>query len=291
MAGVPGLTEASPATPHTFSRVRSEYNGRNACSWIGGRGFVWVDPTFSHSGRGAVSSPPGAGLDIEAEGSVCRDGLVVGGEAVNNVGPGVVADSGDGGYTTFRRFVAWAGASWAVFARKPQLVFEDCTLLGQTTVFSASRPEDGTRLLRCHLEDRDHPTYGATYGPVYRSGMTLNAPNAYYFEADGCEIVGRVNKPIYLLTAPGRERAARLRDTRLVVMNASLPPGDFQVFLSNVVLTRVRVVDALTGPAPRPGYYVEAGAGNVIEGGVVVPATVRYGNPVSGAVGELRRSR
>jgi hypothetical protein len=188
-----------------------------------------------------------------------------------------VADSGDGGYTTFRRFVAWAGASWAVFARKPQLVFEDCTLLGQTTVFSASRPEDGTRLLRCHLEDRDHPTHGA----VYRSGVTLNAPNAHHFEAVGCEIVGRVNKPIYLLAAPGRERAARLRDTRVVVMNATLPPGDFQVYLSNVVLTRVRVVDALTGPAPRPGYYVEAGAGNIIEGGVVVPATVRYGNAVS----------
>lgn len=287
MAGVPGLTEASPPTPHTFTSVRSEHNGRNACSWIGGRGFTWMNPTFSHSGRGAVRSSPGAGLDIEAEGSVCRDGLVVGGEAVNNAGPGVVADSGDGGYTTFRRLTVWAGASWAVFARKPRLVFEDCTLFGQTTVCSAARPEDGTRLVRCHLEDRDHPTYGA----VYRSGMTLDAPNAYYFEADGCEIVGRVNKPIYLLAAPDRARAARLRDTRLVVMNATLPPGDFQVYLSNVVLTRVRVVDALTGPAPRPGYYVETGMGNVVEGGVVVPATVRYGNAVSGAVGELRRTR
>jgi hypothetical protein len=72
-------------------------------SWTGGNGLTAIDCQFNHTGRGALSSSPAAGIDIEAEDGVVRNGLFINCEVINNVGPGMGADSGDSADITFQR--------------------------------------------------------------------------------------------------------------------------------------------------------------------------------------------
>jgi hypothetical protein len=66
-------TEA-PA-PHVLINITSEYNARQGLSWVGGKGLTVTNSKFNHTGRATFMSAPGAGVDIEAEESVCRDGM------------------------------------------------------------------------------------------------------------------------------------------------------------------------------------------------------------------------
>jgi len=141
------LTAEDPSTPHTLVNINSEYNSRQGLSWVGGRGLTAINCKFNHTGRAAFGSPPGAGLDIEAELSVCRDGLFVNCEFINNVGCGLVADSGDGGYTKFINCTFWGTTNWSIWANKPGLKFEDCTIHG-AVVHSPRRGRSQRRFRR-----------------------------------------------------------------------------------------------------------------------------------------------
>ena len=81
MIGWTGLKESDPATPHTLTNCAFEYNGRQGLSWVGGRNLKAYRCKFNHTGRALVGgavlhSAPTAGMDIEAEESVCRDGYL-----------------------------------------------------------------------------------------------------------------------------------------------------------------------------------------------------------------------
>lgn len=68
--------------------VRCERNARQPLSWVGGIGVCAEASSLSSNGRGRFMSPPGAGLDIEAEESVCRGGRFVNCRFVDNAGRG-----------------------------------------------------------------------------------------------------------------------------------------------------------------------------------------------------------
>ena len=77
-----------------LSRVRSEYNGRQGCSIVGGRGYDFADCQFNHSGRAGIESAPGAGVDIEGENKRVSDLTFTDCEFVDNRGVGLLADEG-----------------------------------------------------------------------------------------------------------------------------------------------------------------------------------------------------
>jgi hypothetical protein len=52
-----------------LENVRSEYNGRQGCSVVGGRSYGFVSCRFNHTGEAWITSSPGAGVDIETEGT------------------------------------------------------------------------------------------------------------------------------------------------------------------------------------------------------------------------------
>ena len=121
--GYAGLKENDPATPHTLTDCVFEYNGRQGLSWVGGRGLKALRCKFNHTGRAVnggalLASAPGAGLDIEAEDSVTRDGYFEVCEFIDNAGVGAVADSGDGGYTKFKNCTFWGTTSWSIWSRR-----------------------------------------------------------------------------------------------------------------------------------------------------------------------------
>jgi len=91
-----------------LEKVNSEYNGRQGLSWTGGTDLTVRDSKFNHTGRGALSSSPMAGVDVEPNaGLSCRAGLFERCEFIDNYGPGVLIGSGDGGYTRFSECQIW----------------------------------------------------------------------------------------------------------------------------------------------------------------------------------------
>jgi len=169
MIGWMGLKESDPATPHTLTDCTFDYNGRQGLSWVGGRGLTAIRCKFDHTGRVRVgtetlASAPGAGVDIEAEESVCRDGYFEDCAFVDNVGCGMVADSGDGGYAHFLRCTFWGTTNWSAWSAKPGLKYRDCNFYG-SAVHTFGSPDSGlaTTFIHCRFEDKPW-TDGRVYG-------------------------------------------------------------------------------------------------------------------------------
>lgn len=169
MIGWTGLKETDPATPHTLTDCTFDFNGRQGLSWVGGRGLQAIRCKFDHTGRVQVgtvtlASAPGAGVDIEAEESVCRDGYFQDCEFVDNAGCGMVADSGDGGYAHFLRCTFWGTTDWSAWSAKPGLKYRDCRFYGSAVhTFGSPDPALATSFIGCRFEDKPW-TDGRVYG-------------------------------------------------------------------------------------------------------------------------------
>jgi hypothetical protein len=177
--------------PHKLLRVISEYNGRQALSWIGGWGLEATDCKFNHTGRAIndgggrdvglpLRSAPAAGLDIEPNAGTVeksRDGLFTRCEFVDNAGVGMLADVGDGGYSTFVDCTFWGTTHFSIWAKRPGLRFINSRIYG-----TAVHPNDG------HTDDSAAPNAalatsfeGCTFedkpwidGKVRREGSLFN---------------------------------------------------------------------------------------------------------------------
>jgi len=111
--------------------VRAEHNGRQGCSLVGGRGYAFERCRFSHTGRAGLASAPGAGVDIEAEGGKRnRDHSFTDCAFVDNVGSGLVADSGPSEGATFRGCTFVGTTNWSAWPNKPRFQFHDCRFVG-----------------------------------------------------------------------------------------------------------------------------------------------------------------
>ena len=194
LLGWTGLKETDAPTPHTLINVVSEYNARQGLSWVGGRGLRVYRSKFNHTARGAFGSAPRAGLDIEAEDSICRDGYFEDCEFINNVGPAMVADSGDGGYTRFVRCVFWGVSNWSTWSRKPGLVYEDCKIYGTAVHgYGSTNALLATRYVRCHFEDKDYGTNG-----VYRVNSVIEcALSGNNITYEDCTIIANKTRSIW----------------------------------------------------------------------------------------------
>jgi hypothetical protein len=269
LIGFRGLTERDAPRPHSLTRVRSEYNARQGLSWVGGIGLTATDCKFSHTGKGRFSSAPGAGVDIEAEESVCRNGRFVRCEMVNNTGGGMVADSGNGGYSAFEQCVFWGTTSWSVFPRRPGLRFTDCRFHGSIpNPFGSPNPALAVQFVRCHFEDREHPSHG-----VYRSTALVEADGDNIL-FDGCTLVANRVKGVYIDGAGTREI---LRDTRITHRHAGVPDGDFQSLVRGASLQNVRFADETRAPAATR-WYISVDRVRVGPGVEVVGPNTRWGH-------------
>ncbi|HEX8401784.1 MAG TPA: hypothetical protein VF628_08795 [Allosphingosinicella sp.] len=157
-----------PAPVRRIIGFRSEYNGRQGCSMTGGRGYQFQDCKFSHTGRSrsGVLSPPGAGLDLEAEnGKINRDFTFINCEFVDNGGCGLVADTGDSEGALFRGCTFVGTTAWAAWPNKPRFRFDDCLFVGASVrAFGDPDPDRAAQFHNCRF--RDDPGLSPT-GKVY----------------------------------------------------------------------------------------------------------------------------
>ena len=154
--------------PRLISGVRSEYNGRQGCSIVGGRGYVFENCRFNHTGRANIASAPGAGVDIEAEGGkLNRDHVFTNCEFSDNHGPGMVADTGDSEGATFSRCTFIGTTGWSAWPNKPRFRFNDCNFVGAIVrAFGDANPARAAQFHRCTFRDdpRLSPTGKVGFG-------------------------------------------------------------------------------------------------------------------------------
>lgn len=174
---IDGIDGELPQRPQRkVANLRSEHNGRQGCSIVGGRGYVFENCRFSHTGRAGLASMPGAGLDIEAEGGkVNRDFSFIDCTFSDNVGCGLVADTGDSEGARFLRCTFIGTTSWSVWPAKPRFRFDRCTFAGaMAQVYGNDDPDRAAQFHDCTLTD--DPSLSPT-GQLY-GGTNTDRPLA-----------------------------------------------------------------------------------------------------------------
>jgi len=156
-----------------ISRLICRNNGRQGASVVGGRGYYFEDCEFSRTGRSVISSPPGAGVDLEAEGrKTIRDITFVRCKFVDNTGAGLVADSGDVEDARFSECLFVGTTSWSAWPSRPGFVFEGCTFAGSLVhAFPSHSPARAAKFLRCRFTD---DSWLSPTGHLYIGGSAGN---------------------------------------------------------------------------------------------------------------------
>ncbi len=131
-----------------------EYNGRQGLSWVGGNDLTVTQSGFNHTGKGKFYSPPGAGVDIEAEVGTVANGKFVDCEFINNTGCGLVADSGPSSDCLFVNCKFWGVTNWSIWAKKPSFTFDHCKIYGSIVHgHDAKNDLEAMKFLNCVFED------------------------------------------------------------------------------------------------------------------------------------------
>ncbi|HEU0044527.1 hypothetical protein [Sphingomonas sp.] len=164
---IDGLAQPPTGTRRLAEEVRCEQNGRQGCSIIGGRGWRFERCTFAQTGRGRISSPPAAGVDIEAEGAKTnRDHAFTDCAFIDNAGCGLVADNGDSADLSFTRCRFVGTTAPSIWPNRPGMRFEDCQIVGTAVAcFGDSSGARAARFTGCLFTD--DPALSPT-GKVYR---------------------------------------------------------------------------------------------------------------------------
>ena len=176
--GDPNRTERSH-----LSRLVSRYNARQGLSLTAGRGYDFEDCEFSHTGRSIISSAPGAGVDIEAEDKTIRDLRFTRCRFVDNIGAGLVADSGNSQDVQFNDCTFVGTTTWSAWPLKPFFRFKGCTFVGAVVHPFPDKqdPARATKFVDCRFTDevKLSPT-----GKVYEGGDGSAGPIVNIAESD-----------------------------------------------------------------------------------------------------------
>lgn len=184
-AMIDGLSRRSARSRITRLVCRS--NGRQGMSIVGGNGYDFADCEFSRTGRSVISSAPGAGVDIEAEGGkIIRDLSFTRCKFLDNAGPGLIADTGDSAQARFTDCQFVGSTSWSAWPNKPGLIFERCTFAG-TLVHAFTGPSGATRFNQCRFtDDSSLSQTGRLYFGGPTSGAVVNLSESDEVLFDEC---------------------------------------------------------------------------------------------------------
>lgn len=144
--------------------VRSELNGRQGMSLVGGKGLTFKNCAFQFTGKNSKVDPnalhpflsaPAEGVDIEPSGGkIVRDIEFENCRFVCCWQGSMAADQGDAKNVFFKRCTFIADLSFAVWPKKPRFKFEDCKIVGQVVnPWPSSNPADATQFVRCNFYD------------------------------------------------------------------------------------------------------------------------------------------
>jgi hypothetical protein len=147
-----------------ISNSQFEYNCRQGLSWVGGNYLAAKNCSFNHSGKSAYFSPPGAGVDIEAEVSTISNGVFDNCQFINNSGCGMLTGGGVASNCRFTNCTFWGTTNWSVWVTAPSFSFIGCKIYGSIVHgYNSPSNTDATRFINCYFEDKPYneiPCYG-----------------------------------------------------------------------------------------------------------------------------------
>lgn len=197
------LTAKSPRYPITLRNVICDRNGRQGLSWVGGTQLTAIGCRFTRTGRGRLQSAPGAGVDIEAEESVCRNGRFVDCTFSDNVGVGFLASTGDVADIHVERCRMIGTTSWSSWSYKPRIRFYDCLFVGSiVNAFPSPDAAQATQFHRCRFTD--NPKLSPT-GKAYHQFLADLGGGSTNVLFDDCD---------FIAISPDRALPWTLSDTR-----------------------------------------------------------------------------
>jgi hypothetical protein len=180
----------------SINKLRSEYNARQGCSITGGCNYDLSDCRFNHTGKAALVSAPGAGVDIEAEDKTIRNLSFYRCEFSNNTGPGMIADSGDTDAALFEtcRFVGTT--NWSAWPKKPHFRFVSCQFVGSIcSAFGDPDPHRAVQFFKCEfLDDPSLSPTGNVYSPL-QPIADLNVSRNVLFDSCRFNLTGQTVLP------------------------------------------------------------------------------------------------
>ena len=158
-----------------FVQVICENNARQGLSLVGGSGYDFDKCTFSRTGRSAIHSAPGAGVDLEAENNKrIRDVSFTNCKFVDNSGPAMGAQGGDTADVRFLGCQFIGVTNWAALPNRPRFVFESCIFAGTVIQpYSSKTPSNAAKFIRCLFTDnvRMSPTSSLFVGGKAGDGI------------------------------------------------------------------------------------------------------------------------
>jgi hypothetical protein len=182
-----GLTAQSPRYPVTLRNVTCDGNARQGLSWVGGTQLTAIGCRFTRTGRGRFNSAPAAGVDIEAEESVCRNGRFVDCTFADNVGVGLLASTGDVADIRAERCRMVGTTIWSLWSYKPRMRFDDCVFVGSiVNAFPSKDPAQATQFRQCRFTD--DPKLSPT-GKVYHEFLADLGGGSTNVLFDDCDFV------------------------------------------------------------------------------------------------------
>ena len=164
-----GFLIDGPSARNTSSLIQdctSDYNARQGCSIVGGRNYAFENCHFRHTGKARIMSAPGAGVDIEAEGSkIVRNLRFQACEFSDNAGAGLVASVGDSKGAAFESCLFIGTTSWSAWPGTLGFRFSNCEFVG--SIVNARGHADPTLATQFHnCLFRDDPSLSPT-GKIY----------------------------------------------------------------------------------------------------------------------------
>lgn len=177
--GWPGLTNAV-SRPHTVLNSTFNYNGRQGMSVVGSNLLSCINCDFSFTGKnGYVATPPGSGVDLEAEGSIVVNSSFDGCRFYNNTGAGLVTDGGSVAYATFKGCSFIGTTSWSLYGNNPYFSYFGCTIVGACTAIygDVSVPTRASKFVDCTFAMIESWSPNAT---IYGSRQLLDGANVTF---------------------------------------------------------------------------------------------------------------
>ena len=189
----PGLKDSDPTYPHTISNVKAEYNGRQGLSWVGGNNLTVINSEFSSTGKGLnngvpVVSKPSAGIDIEIENSIIKNGRFINCLVYDNSGPGIISIGHDTYNINFSKCTFIGTTNSAAYPKSQNFSFDSCTFVGKVErIFGSADKSKATTFTDCLFTlDTSKSPDGKVYGDTWEfyEGQNVLFKNCG-FDADG----------------------------------------------------------------------------------------------------------
>lgn len=244
---------------------RFEYNSRQGLSWIGGNDLKAKKCHFNHTGQGSFASPPGAGLDIEAEVGPVRNGEFEDCEFINNRGVGMVADNGNSANCSFKSCTFWGASAYALWVNRPGFTFTDCNIYGSFVHgYNASTNEEATKFVNCQFEDKSYK------GKEPYGNFLVESNGRKRISFTNCTFVSHKKKLLWVQLDPksSPEEKYQFESCQFVINNDNLPNKDFVAVIRGIRYKNCTFNYTSTA-AKEKHYYLNSCCGNlnVDEGG------------------------